>query len=150
MSAFEKWLLWISTAVVAISGMAYGWMKYFVHSADPYAVVHHPLQPVALKVHVLAAPILVFTAGVVYTRHVVRLWRSGRPSGRRSGVTIVATLAPMILSGYLIQTLTSESWLFRVAMLHIAASLLYLAGLAIHQAGAKSRARRDPQGDPDS
>jgi hypothetical protein len=138
-STFEKWLLWCSTAAVALTGIVFGWMKYFLVSNDPYAVIHHPLQPLVLKLHVLSAPILVFALGVVYTRHVVRQWRSGRARGRPSGIGIVATLLPMVLSGYLIQTVSSESWLFRVAMIHVAASLLYLAVLVVHQVAAWRR-----------
>ena len=69
--------------------------------------IHHPLQPLVLKLHVLSAPVLVFALGVVYTRHVVRQWRSGRSAGRSSGVGIVSTLLPMVLSGYLIQTVSA-------------------------------------------
>ena len=142
MSAFERWLLWCSTAAVAVTGIVFGWMKHFLKSDDPYAVVHHPLQPLFLKLHVLAAPVLVFALGVVYTRHVVRQWRAGRARGRPSGIGIVATLLPMVLSGYLIQTVSSESWLFRVAMLHVGASLAYLAVLLVHQAAAWRASRR--------
>jgi len=141
-SAFERWLLWLSTAAVALSGIGLGWTKYFMTSEDPYAVTHHPLQPLLLKAHVLSAPVLVFALGVVYTRHVVRQWRSGRARGRPSGIVIVATLLPMVLSGYLIQTLSAETWLFRAAMLHIAASLAYLAVLLVHQAAAWRQASR--------
>jgi uncharacterized membrane protein YidH (DUF202 family) len=155
LSPFERWLLWLSTAAVAVSGIALGCLKYFVRSDDPYAAVHHPLQPVMLKLHVLSAPTLVFALGVVYTRHVVRQWRAGRARGRPSGIGIVATLAPMVLSGYLIQTLSSESWLFRVSMLHGAASLAYLAVLLVHQVAAwrGERAaipRRSETADPDA
>lgn len=147
MSAFERWLLWLATAAVALSGIAYGCLKYLVTSDDPYAVVNHPLQPYMLKLHVLSAPVLVFALGVVYTRHVVRQWRSGRARGRPSGLGIVATLLPMVLSGYLIQTISSESWLFRVSMLHIAASLAYLAILLAHQIAAWRLPRR-PEPEP--
>jgi hypothetical protein len=140
-STFEKWLLWSSTAAVAVTGIVFGWMKYFLATDDPYAVVHHPLQPLVLKLHVLSAPVLVFALGVVYTRHVVRQWRLGRARGRPSGIGIVTTLLPMVLSGYLIQTVSSESWLFRVAMLHVVASLAYLAVLLFHQAAAWRQAR---------
>lgn len=156
MSPFEKWLLWISTAAVAASGIALGVLKYFVTSDDPYAVVHHPLQPYLLKLHVLSAPALVFALGVVYTRHVVGQWRSGKRRGRPSGIGIVATLLPMVLSGYLVQTVSSESWLFRVSMLHIAASLAYLAVLLVHQVAAwrgprlERPPRLTPSADPDA
>ena len=139
MTSFEKWALWLSTAVVGITGIVYGWMKYLMRTDDPYAVIHHPLQPLVLKAHVLAAPVLVFAVGAVYTRHVVRNWQAGRPRGRWSGASLVAVLVPMIVSGYLIQTLTSESWLFRIAMLHLAAGTVYLAAFAAHQVAGRLR-----------
>jgi len=139
LNAFEKWTLWLSTAVVGITGIVYGWMKYLMRTDDPYAVIHHPLQPLVLKVHILTAPVLVFAVGAVFTRHVVRQWTSGRPRGRLSGATLVAVLLPMVVSGYLIQTLASETWLYRIAMLHIAASAIYLATFAAHQVIARRR-----------
>jgi len=141
-NALEKWLLWTSTAVVGVSGTVYGAMKYLLRSEDPYAVVHHPWQPFFLKLHVLSAPVLVFAVGAVFTRHVIPHWRSGGGNGRRSGIGTAATLLPMIVSGYLIQTTTSSSWVFRVAVLHMAASALYLAGVLVHETTAWRAARR--------
>ena len=142
MSGFERWLLWLSTAAVALTGIAFGFLKYFTTSDDPYAVVSHPWQPALLKLHVLSAPVLVFALGVVYTRHVVRQWRSSFGRGRPSGIGIVVTLLPMVLSGYLIQTVSSASWVFRVSMIHVAASLVYLAVLVAHQIAAWRRGGR--------
>ena len=127
---------------MAVSGVGYGAMKYLVRSDDPFAVSHHPLQPLFLKAHVLCAPVLVFAVGMVFTRHVVSQWKSGRPFGRTSGIGIVATLVPMIFSGYALQTLTSDRWMFRVAMLHLAVSTVYLCGLFVHAIGSWRRERR--------
>ena len=74
MTRAERWLLWTSTLAVAVSGFGFAWAKYLVRSDDPFAVVHHPLQPFFLKMHVLTAPILVFAVGFLFSRHVV-----GRP-----------------------------------------------------------------------
>lgn len=142
MTRYERWLLWTSSALVGLTGVVYAWMKYVLRGDDPYAVVHHPLQPLVLKLHILAAPCLVFALGVVFTRHVVRQWSAGGSDGRTSGFGIVATVVPMVISGYLLQALSSESWLFRVAMLHVGASLLYLSGLGVHQIAAWRAARR--------
>ena len=141
MTPLEKWLVWLSTSAVAVSGAVYGAMKYLMTSEDPYAVIHHPLQPFFLKAHVLCAPVLVFAVGMVYTRHVIRQWKSGRPFGRTSGIGIVATLVPMIFSGYALQTLTSDRWMYRVAMLHVLMSAVYLAGLVVHAIGSWRRER---------
>jgi hypothetical protein len=146
-TTFEKWALWVSTAAVGISGCVYGWMKYLLSSDDPYAIIHHPWQPFFLKLHLLTAPLLVFAFGPVYTRHIVRRWQSGRAEGRTSGAATLAVLVPMIASGYAVQTLTSESWLYRIAMIHVATGLLYLGGFAAHQLGAASRTREPSEPD---
>ncbi|HEX4823622.1 MAG TPA: hypothetical protein VFV19_04890 [Candidatus Polarisedimenticolaceae bacterium] len=155
MTAFEKWTLWASSIVVGITGIVYGVLKYFMRSDDPYAVTHHPLEPWVLKAHVLAAPVLVFAVGAVYTRHIVRNWRTGRVLGRRSGIATIVVVLPMIASGYLIQTVTAASWLFWIAMLHIAAGLVYLATFAGHQrstvrAPERRSATSDFPADPDA
>ena len=139
MSTFEKWLLWSSTAAVAVTGIVFGWMKYFLATDDPYAVVHHPLQPLVLKLHVLSAPVLVFALGVVYTRHVVRQWRLGRARGRPSGIGIVTTLLPMVLSGYLIQVVTAAPLLAAAQWTHIATGVLFAVGLGVHQAVVRGK-----------
>ena len=124
MTAFEKWALWVSSVVVALTGVVYAWMKYLLTTDDPYAIVHHPLQPLVLKIHVLAAPVLVFALGAVYARHVVNQWQRGRVEGRRSGIATFAIIVPMIVSGYLLQTSTAPGWLFRLAMIHLSAGTL--------------------------
>jgi hypothetical protein len=143
-SAFEKWALWVSSVVVALTGGVYAWMKYMLTTGDPYAVVHHPLQPLILKIHILAAPVLVFAIGAVYSRHVMKQWQRGSTEGRRSGTATLAIIVPMIVSGYLLQTSTAPGWLFGLAMIHLAAGTLYLGSLVAHQWGARSR-RAEPE-----
>lgn len=139
MTATEKWVLWISSVLTGASGLIYAWMKYLMHGPDPYAVVHHPLQPLVLKIHILVAPVLVFSAGAIFAKHAIRHWRSGRRDGRFSGIATTLVLAPMILSGYAIQVLTSESWLFALAMIHLAIGTIYLVVLVAHRIGAPGR-----------
>ena len=133
MSPFEKWLLWGSTTVVAVSGFAFLWLKYFVIPADPYAIVHHPWQPFFLKLHILSAPFLVFAVGVVFLRHIWRQLRSGRPGGRRTGLTVLLVLVPMVVSGYLLQTVATREALRWIAWTHIAASAAYVLAIGGHQ-----------------
>jgi hypothetical protein len=130
----ERILLWGSTLVVGVTGLVYAWMKYLMDPMDPYAAVNHPLQPLVLKVHLVAAPFLVFAVGLVFMQHIWRQFRSGLTRGRRSGTSTVLTLVPMVLSGYLIQTVTSDAWLWWLAMIHLATGTLFVLGFAAHQA----------------
>ena len=141
----EKVLLWSSTLVVGITGIAYAWMKYLLPPLDPYSPIHHPLQPLVLKIHLVGAPFLVFAVGLVFMQHIWGQFRAGLKRGRRSGIGTLVTLAPMVLSGYLIQTVTAESWLFSLAMVHLVTGSLFVLGFTSHQVSMwvrQARARR--------
>lgn len=149
MSPFERWMLWGSTALVAISGFAFLGLKYLVAPADPYAIVNSPWQPFFLKLHILTAPLLVFAVGLVFLRHIWNQLRSGRPGGRRTGIAVLGVLVPMIATGYLLQTVSSREAAWWVALAHIVTGVAYVAAVAGHQlrslaAGAGSRAEPEP------
>jgi hypothetical protein len=138
----ERWLLWGSSAAVAASGLGFAWTKYLLKTDDPFAVVNHPWQPFFLKMHVLTAPFLVFAVGFVFSRHVVRQWQAPQTGGRRSGLGIVTVLAPMILSGYLIQTVTGEGLLGFLVAVHLATGIVYVVMVPFHRVRGLSRARQ--------
>ena len=48
------WISHAATLLVGGTGLVYAWMRYLVHPADPFAVVNHPLQPLAQHLHILA------------------------------------------------------------------------------------------------
>jgi hypothetical protein len=141
-SRFERWAVWSTSVATFVTGVIYLWMKYLVVSDDPLAVVNHPWQPALLKAHILVAPLLVFSIGLVAVRHVWRHFRSETRDGRRSGLLTVLVLGPMIVSGYLIQTVTEEGWLRAMALFHIAVGLIYGVALLAHQFGAGGRKAR--------
>ena len=58
MTRFERWAVWVTSVLTFVTGVVYLWMKYFLVSDDPFAVVNHPLQPVVLKLHIVVAPLL--------------------------------------------------------------------------------------------
>jgi hypothetical protein len=146
MSRFERWLLWVSTALVALSGIGFAVLKYLVVSDDPYAVVNHPWQPFFLKLHVLSAPALVFGVGVVFMKHIWKQWRSDGPVGRRTGVLVFALLAPMVVSGYAIQVATHRSFVWWLVAVHLVSGSGYLLAIAGHQIRALVLAPIDRRG----
>jgi hypothetical protein len=142
---FERWAVWSTSAATFVTGLIYLWMKYMLVSDDPLAVMNHPWQGAVLKAHILVAPLLVFSIGLVALRHVWRHLRANMQDGRRSGLLTVALLGPMIATGYLIQTITSQGWLRAMALSHMGLGLLYGVGLLAHQfaaGGRKARALR--------
>jgi hypothetical protein len=142
---FERWAVWSTSVATFVTGLVYLWMKYVLVSADPFAVVNHPWQPLVLKLHILVSPLLVFSIGLVALRHVWRHVRSGTRDGRRTGLVTLLTFGPMILTGYLIQAITHESLLKGMALSHIGLGVLYGVGLLLHQfasGGKQARAAR--------
>ena len=143
MSRFEAWMLHLSNLLVGGTGLVYAWMLYLVKPSDPYAVVNHPFQPQVQHLHILVAPLLIFTAGLIWRRHVWSQWKRGTEQRRRSGVTLIYLLVPMIVSGSLIQTAVDDRWRKAWVIVHLATSALWLAGYLAHQAAGYLRLTSD-------
>lgn len=139
MTRFERWSVWTTSAATIASGAVYLGMKYFMVSDDPYTVINHPLQPLVLKIHILVSPLLVFALGLIALKHVAEHLRRKIKAGRRSGLLLVASAAPMVVSGYLIQVLTDERWLRMAALTHIVTGTLFAFGAAAHWAAMLRR-----------
>ena len=143
MSWFEKWSVWSTTTVVSVTGVVYFWMKYFMQPIEPWAVINHPWQPWVLKLHIVSAPLLVFALGLITLRHIWEHFRSRVRWGRKSGIITAAVAGPMILTGYLIQSITHEGWLTVMAISHITLGLLFGVGLALHRVFVRRRSVLD-------
>lgn len=139
MKSWEAWSVHVATVLVAGTGLVYAVMRYLLEPPDPYAVVNHPLQPTLQHLHVLAAPLLVFGAGLIWRQHVWKHYRLGVRSGRRSGIWMLLTLAPMAASGYLLQTTVTESWRTAWVAIHLATSAIWILGYAGHTVAALRR-----------
>lgn len=143
MNCFERWSVWGTSIAVLVTGIVYGWMKYFMEPLDPWAAINHPLQPWVLKAHILTAPLLIFAIGMITIRHVWQHYRCRVPLGRRTGIVTALVTLPMILTGYLIQAITDQGWLTAMAISHIGFGLIYGAGLAFHQIVVHRKNRRN-------
>ena len=142
MSRLELWLIHLSTVLVGGTGLVYAWMLWIVEPSDPFAVVHHSWQPAVQHLHVWSAPLLVFAAGIIWRAHVWEHWSRGVRARRRSGVGLVLTLAPMVVSGYLIQTAVADGWRTAWVSIHVATSMIWLAGYIVHQLSSRAAAGR--------
>jgi len=110
---------------------------------DPFTLFRHPLQPWALDLHVLAAPLFLLAVGMILREHILaRLADARRRRGRRSGVLATWLLVPMIASGYLLQTVTSEWWRMVLLVTHLASGGLFLVTYLAHMVAAILAVRR--------
>lgn len=146
MTRLERGLLQASSTAVAATGLVYAAMKYLMTTDDPYAVVNHPLQPFVLKLHILAGPVLVFAVGMTVAGHVRHHWGSASRRGRRTGYPLTFLVAPLVLSGYLLQAFTDERWLEILGYAHLALGLLFSGWFVGHRVAAGLRRRRARKG----
>ena len=149
MKTWERWTFGISTLGVALTGLAYFWMKNFVVSDDPFAVVNHPWQGAMLAAHVVLAPLLVLMFGILLNGHVLKKLGAKNVPNRRSGLFSFGTFFVMTISGYLLQVVTSDAWLSALVAAHVvsgvAFSVVYAAHLVISVRLARVQAARRVQ-----
>jgi uncharacterized membrane protein len=133
MTRWQSWSSHITTLLVSLSGVAYLWMKYFLETDDPFAIVNHPLQPSMLDVHLFTAPLLIFCFGLMFESHIRRKLKAGSRVNRKSGLIAAITFAVMTLSGYLLQ-ITAVAAVSRAALvLHLLSSGIFLSAYVVHQ-----------------
>lgn len=139
MTRAEAWFLHASNVLVGGTGLVYGWTCYLVEPADPLDVVNHPWQPALREWHVIVAPLLVFACGVIWREHVWRRIRTGYRERRKGGLALALSLAPMALSGYLLQTARDEGWQRAWVVVHVATSVLWVLAYVVHQFSPRAR-----------
>ncbi|NJL29067.1 MAG: hypothetical protein HC897_14880 [Thermoanaerobaculia bacterium] len=137
MSRPVVWLLHLANFLVGGTGLVYAWMLYFLEPTDPYAVAHHPFQPQVQHLHVWTAPVLVFALGLVWLSHAWRHWTLGVSERRRSGAAMLACAAPMVLSGYFLQTAVEEGWRQTWLTVHLLSSAIWIAAYLGHLLSAR-------------
>ena len=134
MSRWEAWTFHILTFVVSAGGAAYFWMKYLLKHDDPFSLVNQPWQPAMLKAHILAAPLLILSLGMMVSSHICKkLKNKNSKSNRISGILCLASFAPMAASGYLLQVVTSSTLTRALVIVHLATGGIFVGAYLAHQ-----------------
>lgn len=118
--------------VVATTGLAYLYMKHFMTTDDPFALVNHPLQGPTLAVHIVAAPVFVVFFGMILRSHTLRKIRIGRTTNRMSGWVSVVGFAVMTISGYLIQVSAAPVLTTIWFWTHVVSGCAFVVGYGSH------------------
>ncbi len=139
MTRAEAWFTHGAALLVGGTGLVYGWMRYFVEPEDEFAVAHHPLEPTFQHGHILFAPLLVFACGLLWREHVWQRVRSDAPARRKTGIALAVLLLPMVASGYLIQTSSSDLAREVQVWIHAGTSSLWLLVYSVHQLAPRRR-----------
>jgi hypothetical protein len=128
----------IAVALTAVTGVVFAWMKYAMKSDDPFAVVNHPLQPWMLSAHVVIAPLAVFAFGWIFGNHIAPSFANASRK-RPSGVSSMWLLAPMVVSGYLMQVSTADALRHAMAVAHWISSGAFVIAYVAHTVITKAR-----------
>ena len=132
MSRLERWNLHLWALAMALSGLGYGWLKYWHQRVGEFGPEPYRAQAWCHHAHVFAAPFLLFGLGMIVKGHALPHFRAGTRAGRGSGVGAGLLLAPMILSGYGIQIVVDPAWRLGLAWIHGPFSLLFILAYAAH------------------
>ena len=127
MTRAQVWLQHVANLLVGGTGLAYFALKHATTSDDPFAVVNHPLQPMAQHLHVLAAPLLVFAAGLATSHALSRL-----STARRTGLLMLGGFVPMAASGYLLQVAVEPAWRAAWMWIHLVSGAAWAVGYVVH------------------
>jgi hypothetical protein len=142
-SSFQKALVLVTSGLTGLTGAVYFVMDRMMEPVGPWAAVNHPLQPWVLKAHIIVAPALVFAIGLIATEHIWKHYRGRVRRARRTGLATMWMVAPMIVTGYLIQAITQQALLSAMAWAHIVTGTVYLLGVGLHQWALRTaRAKR--------
>ena len=129
--------LWAGNVLCGVTGALLLWVKTLYRAPAPedpfeWAALVHPWQAMAQHLHIWTAPVLVLAIGMVWHAHAWAHWRGGVRRGRWSGLAILASALPMIVSGYAIGTSVSDRARSVWVVIHLAASFLWLVGFGVH------------------
>jgi hypothetical protein len=125
MKLWERRTFHACAVLVATTGFAYLWMKYFAQSDDPFALVNHPWQPAMLALHLLASPPFMLVFGIIFNSHVMKKLKASGLPNRKSGYVSLVTFAAMVVSGYALQVLTNEALISAAVIVHVGAGVTF-------------------------
>jgi hypothetical protein len=133
MSALERWNLHLAALATAGTGLVDGLLRWFGVRMGEFGPEPHPWLGAAQHLHVLLAPFLVFTLGMMVRGHLWTRLRKG-PEGRRTGLGAALLIAPMVFSGYGLQVVTSPAWRSGFAWAHGVSTFAFLLAYFGHLA----------------
>jgi hypothetical protein len=117
---------------VAVTGVAYLYMRYIMTATDPFAVINHPWQPAVLSLHVVAAPIFIALFGMLFRSHTLKELLSPNIGNRRTGWMSLISFSTMALTGYLLQVAANPMWVSAMVWAHVSTSLIFVVGYSVH------------------
>jgi len=106
-----------------LSGVLWLWFHYYVRVEGDFGPTLHPLEPWWLRVHGISAAAFLIGFGSVLPGHVRRAWNAAR--NRLTGTVFFAVMVTLILTGYLLYYVGSESTRELMSLFHWSIGLAF-------------------------
>lgn len=120
-------------AVLALSwtsGIIYFVLSRWMQVEGEFGLEKHPWQFPLLKIHGAGAFLMLMAIGAMLVNHVPATWRTHRSRG--FGLTLVAGVSLMVLSGWSLYYAANEAWRPLIGNIHAAIGFSLPLFLAIH------------------
>ena len=147
MSPLEKWSLHLAALLTGATGLMDGLLRWFGERVGEFGPEPHPWLGSAQHLHILVAPVLLFCLGMMVRGHLQPRLRQG-DQGRNSGLRAASLIAPMVVSGYLVQVATSPALRTCYAWVHGVSSAGFLLAYGAHLLFQSQRMRAFVLGRP--
>jgi hypothetical protein len=122
--------------LLSLSGVVWMVLHYFFAQPNEFGTARNPSESTWLRIHGIVAVVAVFLLGGVAMTHIAAGWKQLR--NRPSGLTLAASGAFLILSGYALYYITADSARSVTSIAHEATGVLAICTALIHW----QRARR--------
>jgi hypothetical protein len=135
-----NWLrrsLYSSLGLLWLSGLAWLVLHWFFTRAGEFGPAPHPWQPQILVIHGVLAVVATFLFGWIAGSHVGAGWRRG--AQRISGVSLIALLIVLALTGLGSYYLTADGARSVNSVLHEVAGILAVVPALVHWASGRRR-----------
>jgi Mn2+/Fe2+ NRAMP family transporter len=132
MKEWERWLLRVGFFAAALTGVAYGALRYFGRVQGEFGWEPHRWEGFLQHAHVVLTPCLVLALGAGLRGHVSGMLRKHVTRGRMSGLVLLGVAAPMVFGGYALQVVTDGDVRRAVAWFHGVASGAFILFYVAH------------------
>lgn len=140
MTRAQRSLLFFAVIAAALTGAPLAWFRVRPFAAESSEGFGSPLEPLALDLHILVVPLLVFAVGWILGDHV--LPRLAARKRLASGLSMIGLFVLLVVSGYALQVAVSEGTRMALAWIHGVSGVLWTLLFVLHAFGGR-RARSE-------
>ncbi|HEX4926300.1 MAG TPA: hypothetical protein VFV50_19555 [Bdellovibrionales bacterium] len=123
---------------MGLTGLVYAYFLYFVPPIDEFSNVASQWQPLWHELHILFAPALIFGIGMIWLVHAWTKFKNKNSARRRTGIFLLLSAWPMIMSGVIIQVVTEPAASGFWKSVHLWTSIFWLIGYGLHLVSRKT------------